>query len=486
MTLLILDIGSSSVRALLLDETLRLIPGASVFRPHQFDHEPQGAATLDMDVLQTTVESCIDEILRHPQAANIHVVGVDTLVGNMLGVDAKGKAVTPVYTYADTRSAEDVAMLAENVDREDAHQRTGCLLHTAYQPGRILWLKRTQPALYASVARWVDVGAYLYGCWFGESVTSYSVASWSGLLNRSTLDWDAEWLRILDLERKRLPKLDDYSNPRIGLSATYANRWNKLVRVPFCLPVGDGAAANVGSGCVGRDLTSLTVGTTAAVRTLTATAPATVPPGLWCYRADAKLHLIGGATTEGGSIHRWARDTFRLPDKDADVEAALQGRIADAHGLTFLPLLAGERSPGWASHATGAINGLRPSTTPLDILQAALESVALRLSLIAQQMQGVTCDSPTFVGSGGALLASPVWAQMMADALAAPIHMTAEPEITARGVGLLALRAVGGSQLTDYPPAISRTYEPNPDNVDRLAAARERQVAFYNRLYAPN
>ncbi len=485
MAILILDIGSSSVRALLFDETLRLIPGALVSRPHQFDHDPPGAATLDMDDLQSSVESCIDEILRHPRSTNIHMVGVDTLVGNMLGVDAKGKAVTPVYTYADTRSSDDVALLAAKIDREAAHQRTGCLLHTAYQPGRIHWLKRTQPALYASVARWVDIGAYLYGRWFGEAVTSYSVASWSGLLNRSTLDWDTEWLRLLGLERRQLPKLDDYSNPRLGLSAIYANRWNRLVRAPFCLPVGDGAAANVGSGCVGRDLAALTVGTTAAVRTLTATAPATVPKGLWSYRADAKLHLIGGATTEGGSIHRWVRDTFRLPD-DADIEAALQGRLPDGHGLTFLPLLAGERSPGWASNATGAINGLRPSTTPLDILQAALESVALRLSLIAQQMHGVTSDSPTFVGSGGALLASPVWTQMMADALNAPIHMTAEPEITARGVGLLALRAAGGSQLTDYPPAISRTFEPKTENVERLASARERQVAFYNRLYAPS
>jgi gluconokinase len=197
------------------------------------------------------------------------------------------------------------------------------------------------------------------------------------------------------------------------------------------------------------------------------------------------LHLIGGATTEGGSIHRWARDTFRLPD-DATIESALRDRVADAHGLTFLPLLAGERSPGWASNATGAINGLRPSTTPLDILQAALESVALRLSLIAQQMRGVTSDTPTFVASGGALLASPAWTQMMADALAAPIHMTAEPEITARGVGLMALRAAGNSQLTDYPPTIARTFEPSPDNVERLAAARERQLDFYKRLYVPS
>ena len=69
-----------------------------------------------MATLQATVERCLDEILQHPQGNDVRAVGMDTFVGNMLGVDMQGKAVTPVYSYADTRSAEDVTALAPQLD----------------------------------------------------------------------------------------------------------------------------------------------------------------------------------------------------------------------------------------------------------------------------------------------------------------------------------------------------------------------------------
>src|SRR5262245_17373155 len=121
MTILVLDLGSSSVRALLFDDEATLL--AQVSRPHRFAAAPPGASTIGIDELEENVEACIDEILLNPQAVNIRAVGMDTFVGNLLGVDAQGRALTPVYTYADTRSAEDVAELAGKLDLEAAHQR---------------------------------------------------------------------------------------------------------------------------------------------------------------------------------------------------------------------------------------------------------------------------------------------------------------------------------------------------------------------------
>ena len=105
MTVLVLDIGSSSVRALLFDDQARPIPDALVARPYQIMTEPPGAATLDAETLRDHVESAIDQILQHPAAATIRVVGMDTLVGNVVGVDAHNHALTPIYPYADTRCA---------------------------------------------------------------------------------------------------------------------------------------------------------------------------------------------------------------------------------------------------------------------------------------------------------------------------------------------------------------------------------------------
>jgi gluconokinase len=477
MTILVLDLGSSSVRAFLYDEDLTML--AQVSRKHRFATEPPGASMIEAAELERNVEACLDEILQHEGAGALRAVGMDTFAGNVLGVDGKGNAVTPVYTYADTRSAEDVAALAEKIDAAAMHQRTGTIHHSAYQPGRIAWVRRTEPETYAKVAQWIDLGTYLYRRWFGDNdaPACISVASWSGMLNRETLDWEPHWLDVLELPKTALPALADYSDGRTGLSGAYAKRWTALKDVPFYLGVGDGAAANVGSGCVEPGQVALSIGTTAALRTVSTDKLPPVPPGLWSYRISAGLHLIGGATSEGGSIFEWVRNTVRLPD---DAEDQLMKRSPDEHGLTFLPLLAGERSPGWAADATGVIDGLRLSTTPLDILQAALEGVALRLALIDEQLG----DDQAVTVSGRALEASPAWAQMIANALDRPLMFSDESEITARGTAILALCALDQRPLTDFPLTITTTIEPQPDAVPVMRAARVRQERLYAKFYA--
>jgi gluconokinase len=479
MAVLVIDIGSSSVRALLFDDLARPIPGAVASRQHVFTTTPPGAAIAAADELRALTEACIDELLDHPGATEVSVVGMDTFVGNVVGVDRDNHPVTPVFTYADTRSAADVERLRDTVDVESAHQRTGCVNHTAYLPGRLLWLKRTEPELYDATVTWIDFGTYLYRHWLGNAACSYSVASWSGLLNRHTVDWDEEWLDALGLNISRFPSLADFSAVKTGLLPVYASRWPALREVPFCLAVGDGAAANVGSGCVDETRIALTVGTTAALRIVTTTPIQPIPSGLWSYRVDMQHHLIGGATTEGGNIFQWTQGALSLDD---DVEKQLARREPDSHGLTFLPLLGGERSPGWAAQATGSIAGLRLSTTSLDILQAALEGVALRLSLIADELKNVAADNLTVIGGGGALVASPAWIQMIANALDCSIQVTSESEITARGVAILALRAIGKSDLSEFPPTITATIHPKSDHVGAMRAARERQTALYHKM----
>jgi gluconokinase len=473
-TILVIDIGSSSVRARLFDGAAQPIPDATAAQSYQFENEPAGVSEIDAEVLRGYVEACVDEVLKHPASSRISAVGMATFVGNLMTIDAAGKPLTPIYTYADTRSADDVFLLRNRVDISEAHQRTGCRLHTAYAPARIHWLKRTQPQL--SPALWLDFGAYLFKRWFGQAATSYSVAAWSGLLNRASLTWDESWLRALDVETESLPSLMDYDKTHVGLTPEYAARWEQLRYVPFYLPVGDGAAANVGSGCVDHQHIALTVGTTAALRTITETLPH-VPSGLWSYRVTAEHHLLGGATSEGGNIFAWAREVLKLPN---DIEALLSQRKPDEAGLTVLPLFSGERSPGWAGDATGTIHGLRLSTTPLDILQALLESVALRLALISEQLSPPS--NAVIVASGGALTASPAWAQMMASALNRPIQLTAESELTARGVALLTLRALKGVALDEYPLTTAQVVEPKPSDAAVYQMALERQKDLYQQV----
>ncbi|MEP6986402.1 MAG: FGGY-family carbohydrate kinase, partial [Chloroflexota bacterium] len=333
----------------------------------------------------------------------------------------------------------------------------------------------------AAVKRWSDFGSFLYTAWFGQGVCSYSVASWSGLLNRQSLSWDAEWLKVLGLDPTYFPPLADFSDAHKGLTSDYATRWPFLRDVPFYLAVGDGAVANIGTGAATENILAVTLGTTAAVRILVPSPHETppVPKGLWSYRLDRTHHLIGGATSEGGNAFHWLQTLFPTLDFEHE-QAAIMQRAADSHGLTCLPLFNGERSPGWNSTAAGTIHGLRLSTTPTDILQATLEGVAMRIALIAEQLPSIP---DTIYVAGGAATSSHLWVQMICNALNRPVQLVQAAEASAQGVALMLAYALDQKPLTDYRPPIAFSFTPHLENVARMKAARERQRDLYHRLY---
>lgn len=484
--ILSLDIGTSSIRALLFDAQGRPVRGMAARGAYVLHTSAEGAAEADPDDMLRVVEGCIDEVLVRAGSLAEHIAGVAScsLVSNVLGVDAQGRPITPVYTYADTRPTAEVDILRERFDERAVHRRTGCRFHTSYLPARFLWLQRTRPDLLRRAHRWVSIGEYLEMRLFGEAAVSYSVASWTGLLDRNRLRWDEALLDALPIGEEHLSPLRDVSAPRQGLRSPYAERWPALRDVPWFPTVGDGAAANVGSGCVTPERVALTVGTTSAMRAVTTDTIEEVPWGLWCYRVDGRRSLPGGALSEGGNVFAWMRRTLHLPEGE-DLDAALAAMEPDAHGLTVLPFIAGERSPGWHEDARATIHGLTQAHTPLDILRAGLEAVAYRLAAVFDLLKPILPKRVQIVGSGGGMQHSRTWVQIMADVLGQPVLISAVEETAARGAALLALESLGIlAGIESTPLIVGETYRPNMAYHERYRAARERQDALYHLLLA--
>jgi gluconokinase len=486
---LALDLGSSSVRAILMDALGREVQGAVVQTRHTLHTTPDGGAEDWPDEMFDRLAAAIDGLLGgSPELArHIGAVGVSSFVSNVFGLDSAGRPLTPLYAYADTRAAPDAARLRRELDEAQVHDRVGTMLHASYLPARLAWLARTQPSVFDQVRHWVAFGDYFYLRLFGRLATSLSVASWTGLLNRRNLAWDPALLAHLGLGLDRLPALVDANTAFTGLRPEFAERWPALRDVPWFPAVGDGAAANVGSGCVAPDRVALTIGTTGAMRAVVPQGAETdqpeqveVPLGLWLYRVDAKRALLGGALTEGGSLFAWMSRTLALPD---EVETALASRLPDSHGLTVLPFLAGERSPGWAENAQATITGLNLSTTPVDILHAGLEAIALRFAQVYRLLNQAVPRAREVIASGGAILASPAWLQIIADALNRPLIACAEAEASSRGVALLALEALGAlNDLREAPPTLGAVYSPDQARHAQYAEALQRQQALYAAL----
>lgn len=482
MSYLIIDIGSSSVRTLLFHDDATPIDGAMCSRSHDFQTNQDGRATASATTLREHVEACIDEILGHEHAHSIRGVGMATFVGNWLGLDATGAPITDLMTYADTRSHSEIEQLRDKLDGQtDAyHQAVGCMLHTAYLPAQFSYFLRTQPETAQHVRHVTDIGGYLYRQWFGRDIPmSYTVAGWTGLLHTAEHQWHTDYIQQFECNilLDALPSLANYDTVQTGLMPTYADRWAMLKDVPFFLAMGDGAVANVGSGAVDAGHMALTIGTTSALRVVKPVD--TIPTGLWRYLVQRNMPLVGGATSEGGNIYQWVVEQLGLASNE--LEAYLQSCIPNSHGLTVLPLIAGERSPGWHPDASGTLHGIRRSTSRLDILQAELEAVAIRLSIIFDMLKD---EHTVIMAGGGAIQSSPAWTQMLANAFNTPIQCLAEPEITARGVALMLRNHLDGIALDATPPKIKTVVEPQAEHVPLFQSARAQQQDLYRRLYA--
>lgn len=485
-TILTLDIGSSSLRVLLFDTQGGRVPGVEAREPVRLRASPPGASAADPDELLASIFRAIDAALAQAgdRVGDIEGVAIDTFVSNLLGVDAAGRAVFPLTTYADTRAAGEAPGLRADFDEAIVHNRTGCRFHPSYWPAQLRWRYRSWPERCAQVARWLTLGEYLELTIFGETAVSFSAASWSGLLDRRRLVWDEALLAGLPIATRQLSPLVDASQPRRGLRPEFAARWPALANVPWFPAIGDGAAANIGSGCATPARVALTVGTSSAMRAVTTADTERLPSGLWCYRVDQRRSLPGGALTEGGMVYAWMLETLRLSDPK-QLHEALAKMPPDAHGLTVLPLLAGERSPGWRGDASATIHGITLATTSLDILRAGMEAVVYRIAMVFGQLRTLLSDDPEIIASGGALVNSPVWGQIMADALGRPVTLSRAEEASARGAALLALEALG--ELPDVsaaPDLLGETWWPNPEHHAIYVAGLQRQMALYDKLYS--
>jgi gluconokinase len=483
--ILALDLGTSSARTHLFDARGNQIAGGAS-RKIELRTGADGASEMDPDALVEALCDCIDETLAQAgrAAGDIAAVAICTFVSNLLGIDAGGSAVTPVITYADTRAAPDAEALRERLDEAETYQRTGARFHPSYLNARFAWLRRTRPDWLKQVKRWVFTGDYLYLKLFGRLAASYSVASWSGLLDRRALAWDAPLLAALHLSPEHLPALTDIDRPFQGLRPEFAARWPALAQIPWFPAVGDGAAANIGSDCAAPDRVTVSMGTSSAVRVVLDGSPQNVPAGLWCYRVDRRRSLLGGALTEGGNVYAWLKQTLDF-STIPDVDTALLQRPPDAHRLTFLPLIAGERSPGWVGGARAAVTGIRLTTIALDLLQAGIESVLLRVAQIYELLLPSLSSDVEVVASGGAFTHSPFIQRALADVLGCPVTISLAPEASARGTALLALEALG---LLPDVSAAPRLAGPrllsDPQRHAVYQAALQRQKDLYRRIIA--
>lgn len=488
---LALDVGTSSVRATLFDLSGRQVENIEGRTHYQMTATQNGGVEINADklieIICATIDECLQGAALHLPDLNdaIRAVGYSNFWHAMLGVDRDGEAVTPLYNWSDTRSAADAKALGNRLGVEWIHQRTGVVPHASYYPAKILWLRRTDPSLALKVSRWVSIGEYLYSKIFGQMVCGVSMASGTGLFNPNRNDWDDEMLTGAGVDRDQLSPLAEEGAGLTGMKREFAERWPALRNAKWLPAIGDGAASNIGSGCFTRGLIAINVGTSGAMRICWPAEAVKIPKGLWCYRANRRYAVIGGALSNAGDVYAWLKRTLRLPNDDEIIESQLAAMKADDHGLTVLPFFSGERSTGWHGEARAAFTGINLSADPIEILRASLEAVCYRFAAIYERLKAELSGDTRIIASGGGILNSPVWTQMMADVIGVPVVASAVPEASSRGAAMLAMETFGQiKSLGDLETPLGEVFEPNLRNHELYLQGRARQEGLYGLLIA--
>ncbi|KAI9907380.1 hypothetical protein PsorP6_004707 [Peronosclerospora sorghi] len=515
---IVVDVGSSSIRAscfALVSEAQWILIDGSLHQQQVSSIDVHGEA--DCAMISAIVETILDRTIDFLRATNLTKkllgVGFSTFAMNILGVDTNGQVVTPIYTVwlekitsfyrtnSWTRQATaDCAKklqqrLAASGEVETTHNRTGTVVHPAYAPATFLRLHEEEPQLLERVFKWQSISGYLIGKWttaakHGCLPISFSEASWTGLLDFRRSQWDLRLIELVGMDNSKMPPLADSSVPFVGLNATFSRRWPELKNVPFFMGVSDGAAANMGSKCIDASRIAVTIGTSAALRVVLdadVMETAKVPKGLWCYRIGKNSVLLGGALSDGGSVYKFFRESLHLSDED--LTSQLEKLAPTKHGLTVLPFLSGERAPGWLENATCTISGINRWTTPIEILRAGMESIALRIGEIFSLLAFSADLNATIVVSGTALTSSRVWRQMIADCLGKKLIFEASAtETTSRGLAVLIGTYLGLHSLKEsgtFPETTQLEYA-HPEAAAHAAylAARHEQQSLYRKLYS--
>ena len=477
--------GTSSVRAMLFDAHGRALPKAEAQIPYAQTTTGDGGVETDAEALLALTVRCLGQLLKATDketAGRIAGVGISCFWHSLVGVGEESRAVTPLFSWADTRARTQAAALQAEMDEAAYHARTGCVLHTSYWPAKLRWLHETRGAEFGLVRHWMSFGEYVALRLFGEAKCSLSMASGTGLFDPNAKAWDDATLKDLPIAAGQLNAVAGEKESQSGLTNEWGKALAPLQNLPWFPAWGDGACSNVGSGATDANRLAINLGTSGAMRAAVRADHVDIPAGLFCYRVDGARMLVGGAFANGGNVFAWAQKAllFGNPKAAARAVAAVP---PDGHGLTVLPFWAGERSPGWHVGARATVSGMNLHTTPADILRASQEAVAYTFAAVRDLLVAQYPSASEIVASGGALTHDPSWTQIMADTFGVPVTTSRVFEASSRGAALLALDGLGLiDDLGDVPAYLGKTYAPDAERHEIYVKARARQEALYAQM----
>jgi glycerol kinase len=457
MTILAIDQGTSSTKALLLD-------GDTILAVHEVPVRPR---YLDGGGVEQDPVALLDSVLDAGRAAlvdagsGVEAVALANQGESVLAWDrATGRPLTPVLVWQDGRAEEVTTALADHAD--DVAARSGLALDPYFSAPKMAWLRRhlTTDGVVTTTDSW------LLHHLTGEFVTDASTASRSLVTDLDEVAWDPGLLRLFGLADEALPRIVDCDEV-VGTTTAFG------MPLPVAGVIVDQQAALLAQRCLAPGDAKCTLGTGAFLLATTGSVAVRSAHRLaasvaWRVRGETTYCLDGQVYTVASAV-RWLAD-LGVIESAADIDGLA---APDSGGAVFVPALAGLAAPWWRSDVRGALHGLGLATGRGEVVRAVVDGIAGSVAVLCQTVAADVGAPVTILKLDGGLTRSTALVQAIADLAQTPVLVSDSPHATAKGAAVAARLALHpGLSVADAIPAASGEQLVEPSMTADHAASR--------------
>lgn len=401
--LLGIDIGTSGCKALLIDETGRILRSASAEYPLSIP-KPLWSEQDPEDWWQGVL-SCIAQIGEsHPDA-----IGLSGQMHGAVFLDSSDAVIRPAILWNDQRTSAECQQIDATIGAERVRSLTCNPPLTGFQAPKLLWLANNEPANYARVRSLLLPKDYIRFRLSGIKAAEVSDASGTGVFDVPKRTWAAQMIADLGVDPTIFPNCyesDEATAKTRGVSGLADG-------IPIIGGGGDQAAGAVGTGAVEPGVISVSLGTSGVV--FTSLTDAQYDQGgaahTFCH-ANRAWHAMGVMLSCGGAL-RWYRDTFGFTSYDQISSEAVKAPVG-SEGLSYLPYLTGERCPHNDPLARASFSGLTLGHQRSHISRAVFEGISFGLLDAMGLLRSLGATSSEIRVTGGGAK-SAFWLQMLSD-----------------------------------------------------------------------
>ena len=472
------DLGTSAVKLLLMDEEGRIQNIVSREYPISFPH-PGWSEQNPEDWFAETMTG-LKELLQDADKSQVAGVSFGGQMHGLVILDEADAVIRPAILWNDGRTYEECDYLNNVIGKEKLSEYTANISFTGFTAPKLLWVKNKEPENFARIAKIMLPKDYIAYMLTGVHCTDVSDASGMLLFDVKNRCWSKEMCDICGVLPSQLAKVYE-SYESVGcLKPEIAGELGVPVTVKVAAGAGDNAAAAVGTGTVGDGRCNISLGTSGTIFISSRNFGVDKYNALHSFaHADGTYHLMG-CMLSAASCNKWWMDDI-VGTKDYGKEQEEICALGENH-VYFLPYLMGERSPHNNPNARGTFVGMTMDTGRTEMTQAVLEGVAfaLRDSLEVAKSLGIRIERTKICGGGAK---SPLWRRIIANVMNLKVDILESEEGPAMG-GAMRAAVAGGAyasveEIAEKLVHVVDTVEPEPE----IAAKYEARYAQFKEIY---